>query len=125
MSQWNFLSGEPDRDRRNLHILMESIADLFGPRGLDELTPAADLYGLGATLFHMLTGTPPFAGDSREAVVARHLTEPAASVKALEPELGDPTAAVVARCLEKAPGQRFESAAALLSLIHISEPTRQ
>lgn len=37
MRSWNFLSGDPERDRRNLAIVMESVADLFGPRGLDDL----------------------------------------------------------------------------------------
>ncbi len=94
-------------------------------RGLDELGPAADLYGLGATLFHMLTGTPPFAGDSREAVVARHLTEPAASVRALDPDLSEATAAVVARCLQKGPDARFESAAALAAALEAAQASVQ
>ena len=41
LTQWNFLSGDAERDQRNLHILMESIADLFGPRGVDEITRSA------------------------------------------------------------------------------------
>jgi serine phosphatase RsbU (regulator of sigma subunit) len=34
---WDFLTGDPEKDRRNVQILLDSVEDLYGPRGLDEL----------------------------------------------------------------------------------------
>jgi len=82
-------------------------------RGHTEIGPAADLYGLGATLFHALTGRVPFPADSREAVLAKHLTEPAPLLRSVVPALSAESEAVVARCLQKGPAERFPDAAAL------------
>jgi len=45
-------------------------------RGLPDLDVRSDLYSLGATWFHLLTGRVPFPGSSSAAIAARHLTEP-------------------------------------------------
>jgi serine/threonine-protein kinase len=44
-------------------------------RGRDDLDVRADLYSLGATLYHMTTGRPPFPGEGVEAVIEAHLNE--------------------------------------------------
>ncbi|MFV1959693.1 MAG: serine/threonine-protein kinase, partial [Planctomycetota bacterium] len=86
-------------------------------RGRDEITAAADLYALGCTLFHMLTGQPPFPAESREAVLARHLTEPAPPVRSLAADVSEATGALVARCLEKDTAARPASAAEVLGAL--------
>ena len=40
-TQWDFLTGDPDRDQRNVRILLDSVEELYGPRGLDELMRSA------------------------------------------------------------------------------------
>jgi sigma-B regulation protein RsbU (phosphoserine phosphatase) len=40
-SQWDFLTGDTEKDRRNVGILLESVEDLYGPQGLDELMRSA------------------------------------------------------------------------------------
>ena len=85
------------------------------PRAADT---RADIYGFGATFYHLLTGRPPFDGETAFAVLFRHKTEPLTAPRAHAPALSDRTAAVLERCLAKQPGDRFQSFADLLRHLH-------
>ncbi len=67
----------------------------------------SDIYALGATLYHMLAGRPPFGGDLPEMLKSlREVPPPAEPLVSLRAELR----AVVLRCLEKDPTYRYQSA---------------
>jgi serine/threonine-protein kinase len=68
----------------------------------------SDLYSLGATFFYALTGRPPFEAKNLPAILAKQVAEPAPLVQAIRPELPDKLAAVIDRCLQKAPTARFQ-----------------
>lgn len=74
--------------------------------------PPADIYSLGAVLYTMLTGGPPFVGDSHAAVLHGHLERQPPSVAAVDGRLV-PFDPVLARALSKAPADRFTTAGEL------------
>jgi eukaryotic-like serine/threonine-protein kinase len=79
--------------------------------GEREITPRSDVYALGAVLYEMLTGDPPFTGSTAQAVVARVVTE---SPRPLVPQrhtIPPHVEAAVLTALEKLPADRFASAA--------------
>ncbi len=80
----------------------------------------ADIYALGCTLYCLLTGRPPFAGDSLAVIVA-HATDAPPPVESLRPEVPTELATLVHRLLAKNPNDRpqtpKELAAALLPFV--------
>jgi class 3 adenylate cyclase len=86
----------------------------------------ADVYALGATLFHLLAGRPPFPADTLPAIAKAIATEPAPMLDRVNPDVSAATAALVARCLAKNPDDRPPDADALvhdLTRILEGEPT--
>jgi TolB-like protein/tRNA A-37 threonylcarbamoyl transferase component Bud32 len=78
-----------------------------------DLTSAADIYSLGAILFYLLTGRPPFVGPNVLSVIHQAAATPAPRLRSLAPSLDRDLETIVARCLESDPNARFESADAL------------
>jgi hypothetical protein len=69
----------------------------------------SDLYSLGATAFFALTGRAPFEAANLPAILVRQVSEPAPAVETIRPEVPGKLAALIDRCLQKAPGDRFQS----------------
>ncbi len=78
--------------------------------GADDLTPAADVYSLGAILFELLTGRPPFLGSNTLSVIRQAAEKPAPRLRLLEPSLDRDLETICARCLERDPKARYQSA---------------
>jgi serine/threonine-protein kinase len=83
-------------------------------RGVVEITPAADIYGLGATFYHMVTGRVPFEGKNPTEVMQRHLRDPLTPPDHLAPELSQGTALIIEMMMAKDPRDRYQSAAQLI-----------
>ena len=75
--------------------------------------PASDVYGLGATLYMMLTGAPPIRGAGIEDTLQKVVREPVVSPATVNPTVPPALAAVCMRCLEKHPGDRYADMRAL------------
>ena len=77
----------------------------------------SDVYALGAVLYEMLTGEPPYTGPSAQAIVARLLTEEPRSPAILRKTIPSNVVATVLKALEKLPADRFASAAELAAAL--------
>jgi uncharacterized RDD family membrane protein YckC len=80
----------------------------------------SDIYSLGVTLHHLVTGEPPFTGPTPLAVVSRHLTEPRPRLEAKQAVLDG----VLERMMAKRPAERFASYDALILALERLSPHR-
>jgi serine/threonine-protein kinase len=77
----------------------------------------SDLYSLGATVYHLLAGKPPFDAPSPVAVVVAHIKEPLPSLISARPSLPKPLCDLVERLLAKDPADRIASPQDLLQAV--------
>jgi eukaryotic-like serine/threonine-protein kinase len=75
-----------------------------------EIGPPCDVYALGAILYEMLTGRPPFNGAGAMEVVARVLAEEPLSPRQIDRAIPRDMETICLKCLEKLPGRRYTSA---------------
>jgi serine/threonine protein kinase len=78
-----------------------------------DVGPATDVYSLGATLFEMLAGRPPFVASDAVKMITMHCFEEAPDVRKLNASVSDGVARLVAKTLEKKPTSRYADAAHL------------
>jgi TolB-like protein/Flp pilus assembly protein TadD/tRNA A-37 threonylcarbamoyl transferase component Bud32 len=78
-----------------------------------KLTPAADIYSLGAILFNLLTGRAPFLGEHALAVIQQAAEKAAPKLRSLTPTLDRDLETICTKCLEREPSARYRSAADL------------
>jgi serine/threonine protein kinase/class 3 adenylate cyclase len=78
------------------------------------LDARADVYSMGATLYHLLAGRPPFVAESPLALIAQHTREAPPPLGKLNPSVSEGACRVVEKALAKAPADRYPDAAALL-----------
>ncbi|SFF63136.1 Cyclic nucleotide-binding domain-containing protein [Fontimonas thermophila] len=89
------------------------------------LGPQSDLYSLGAVLFQLLTGTPPFANAPIPELFRAIRHDPAPRVRSLRPDLPEALSEIVARLLLKDPAQRFQSGGELaIALARLGDQLR-
>ena len=79
--------------------------------GAREITARSDVYALGAVLYEMLTGDPPFTGSTAQAIVARVVTETPRPLLPQRHTIPPQVEAAVLTALEKLPADRFGTAA--------------
>jgi tetratricopeptide (TPR) repeat protein len=95
----------------------------------DEVGPASDVYALGATLFAMLTGQPPFVEDSFFEMIAAACSTPAPAPSSQRIEVDPALDEITLKALEKSPADRHASAeamaAALERYLQVGDPVRR
>jgi serine/threonine-protein kinase len=75
----------------------------------------ADIYSLGATLYHALAAKPPFDGETPLDVIKARLKAPAAALRTIRPDIHPEVEAIIARTLEAEPIKRYPTYVSLLS----------
>ena len=80
---------------------------------LQEIDLRSDLYSLACVLFECLAGQPPFVHRNEAVVLQLHLTQPAPELHAIRAEIPVELSSGIARALAKAPGDRWQTAAAM------------
>ncbi len=100
------------------HDLMLGTPHYISPeqaKGQRELTPATDVYSFAIIVYELLTGAPPFSGDTPFAIVHEQIYSPPPPPSLRNPALTADVDAVLLRALAKLPAQRYQSATALMA----------
>ncbi len=75
----------------------------------------SDLYSLGVTFYHMLSGEPPFRADSAVALAMKHVSEQPVSLRVRRPDIPLELERLVLKLMAKSPRDRYQSAAEMLA----------
>lgn len=72
-----------------------------------QATPASDIYSLGATLYHILSGQYPYTAEQPEDIVNMHIFNALPALAIVKPDVPPPLAAMIETMMAKRPGQRY------------------
>jgi len=95
--------------------------------GRKDIDIRSDIYSLGATLYHMLTGKPPYEGSSVGVIMGMHVSSPVPNPRKVNAKLSGECCAVVCRMMAKQLGDRYQTPADLerdLEAYFQRKPTR-
>jgi serine/threonine-protein kinase len=81
----------------------------------------SDIFSLGASLFHMLTGQPPFVGTSHNEMMAERSRDVPPSVTQYCPEIPERLSRIISRCLERHVRERYQTVAELIRSLEATE----
>ncbi|MCH8297792.1 MAG: protein kinase [Chloroflexi bacterium] len=108
-----------DRSRLTQEGMMVGTVSYMPPEQAmgGEVTPKSDLYSLGAMLYEMATGRPPFLGDDSVAIIGQHINTPPVAPTWHNGQCPRPLEALIMRLLAKDPSERPDSATDVLSAL--------
>jgi serine/threonine-protein kinase len=86
--------------------------------GGDDLDGRSDIYSLGAVMYFMLTGRPPFEANNPVKVMVAHASQDVTPPRQLNAEIPGELEEIVLRCLEKDPDHRYQDVASLQRALH-------
>jgi hypothetical protein len=93
--------------------------------GQRDLDGRSDIYAFGAVLFQMVTGDPPFDGDSSQEIVGKHLADPPPEASEVNERVPEWLSQVIIRSLEKKPSDRFGTAKLMAGALEAGGGTTQ
>ncbi len=83
-------------------------------QALGNASAASDIYSLGVVLYQLVTGQVPYTADTPVAIVLAHINNPLPMPRALRTDLPEAVESVILKALSKEPGDRFETAGAMV-----------
>ncbi|QDV68643.1 Serine/threonine-protein kinase PknB [Rosistilla carotiformis] len=86
--------------------------------GDGEAGQATDIFSIGAILYHLLTGSPPFAASNYPAVLMRLQNDTPVPISQVRPEIDKDLATICMKCLERVPEDRYSRSADLAADLH-------
>ena len=85
--------------------------------GDQEIDHRSDIYSLGATCFHLLTGRRPFEGDSAVAIIYKQAMAKPPDIRQFRNDVDEPVIAIIQRMMAHDPNDRWQSASELLAAV--------
>jgi len=83
----------------------------------------SDIWAFGVILYEFLAGAPPFVGDTPLSVLTAAVAEPTPSLRAVRPDVPPELEAVIEKCLEKKPQNRYQSVAEFAQALAVFAPS--
>jgi len=83
----------------------------------DQLDIRTDIYALGGTLFHLVTGQPPFAGETSAVIMSKHLTEAVPKANKVNRDVSDGCSRMIEQMMQKERENRIQSPTELITQI--------
>ena len=116
-----------DRSRLTTEGMMVGTVSYMPPEQAmgGEVTPRSDLYSLGAMLYEMVTGRPPFLGDDSVAIIGQHINTPPVAPTWHNGQCPRPLEALILRLLAKDPAERPETATDVLAALEAVDFTTE
>ena len=83
-------------------------------KGEQKIDGRTDIYALGASYYHLLTGKPPFIGETAGVVIAKHIDEPPPSAHEANSSVPEDVSHVILKTMAKEPAARYQTAGELI-----------
>ncbi|MBN2713495.1 MAG: serine/threonine protein kinase, partial [Planctomycetes bacterium] len=84
-------------------------------QGKPDVDFRADIYSLGASLYHMIAGEPPFDGPSGPSIMLKHIPDPLPPLRKFASNVSPATSRLIAKMMSKDPIKRYQSAETLIT----------
>lgn len=101
-------------------ILLGSPLYMAPEQARGEADPRTDIYALGVLLFQCIAGKPPFSAKASLDLLIKHAREKPPELTTLVPDVPPEVSALVMKCLEKEPAERFQTMDALLDAMRVA-----